>query len=164
VLYGPRTGSKTRHFGIPPELPPGPLGTLLDLRIMQVGSLRPGLSDRVNGSVEGSAVRWREHAETGADVMARFANGDPALIAKANHHYLACWPDEQLLASVMAHLAHAAKLDVTKLPAPVRMRRRGGLTFVMNYGDEPYAAPLPGEPLLGKAEVEPQSVSAWRLG
>ena len=39
ILFGPRSGSKTRHFAIPPELPPGPLQALLPLKVIQVASL-----------------------------------------------------------------------------------------------------------------------------
>ena len=43
VLYGPRSGSRTRHHAIPPNLAPGPLARLLDLRVLEVSSLRPGV-------------------------------------------------------------------------------------------------------------------------
>ena len=97
VLYGPRSGSKTRHHAIPPGLPPGPLASLVKARVLQVSSLRPGLSCKVKGKVTGSVERWREmlepFAQGGAEVLATFENGDPALLGAGRHHYLAGWPD-----------------------------------------------------------------------
>ena len=48
VLYGPRTGSKTRHHAIPPNLPPGPLASLVKARVLEVSSLRPGLIEKIS--------------------------------------------------------------------------------------------------------------------
>ena len=161
ILYGPRTGSKTRHFAIPANLAPGPLGGLLSTRITQVASLRPGLVDKVKGKVQGTATRWREYLETVAVVLARFENNDPALIANDNHHYLACWPDEKLLNSVVKLLTKKAKLKTTVLPSHIRIRKRGDLTFAFNYGTQKWNAPSGQKLLLGKKTIDPQSIAIW---
>jgi beta-galactosidase len=158
VLYGPRTGSRTRHHAIPSGLAPGPLRALVPMKISEVSSLRPGLSDSVSGSVEGKAIRWREHLTASATVEARFANGDPALVSNGNHHYLACWPDPALLRGVMRLLAGRASLAVTDLPEHIRTRRRGDLSFVFNYGDTAWSCPDGGGALLGSSPLGPQSV------
>ncbi len=69
LLFGPRTGSKTRHFAIPPALPPD---ALLPMRVTQVASLRPGLSHEVGDA--GAMERWREWVEpdAGTDTLHRF--------------------------------------------------------------------------------------------
>jgi beta-galactosidase len=154
VLFGPRTGSKTRTFQIPPELPPG---GLLPLRVTQVASLRPGLAETVDGEVAGHAVRWREWVETALPVRARFADGMPALVGEDRRLYLACWPDPTLLAAVLRKIV---PVDA-ELPAAVRLRRRGDLTFAFNYGDEPWTAPG-RDFILGGAEIAPQSLAVWR--
>jgi beta-galactosidase len=161
VLYGPRAGSKTRHMSIPPGLPPGPLRDLAGVRIVQVSSLRPGLTEKVTGKVNGVASRWREYVETQADVLARFANGDPAFTAKGGHHYLACWPDEKLLAAVMARLCKSAGLSATKLPPHIRLRRRGNLCFVFNYASKPWKSPRLGRVILGGDLVPPHGITVW---
>lgn len=161
VLYGPRSGSKTRHHGIPAGLPPGPLSRCLGLRINQTGSLRPGLSDSVKGAVAGEAIRWREYVTGTADVLARFTNGDGAFFANGNQHYLACWPDEALLAATMAYMAQKAGLDTTLLPPGIRIRRRGELLFAFNYDDQPWEAPIDGEVILGAKTVQQQSLTIW---
>ena len=162
VLYGPRSGSKTWHFGIPANLPPGPLADLLDMRITQVSSLRPGLSDKVGGKVSGAAIRWREFVEGGRAVLARFENGDPALIASDGHHYLAWWADEKLLASPIALLARRARLKTVKLPPHVRLQRRGDLVVALNYGPAAWTPPALGKRILGRGRVEPYDVGIWR--
>jgi beta-galactosidase len=161
VLYGPRTGSKSRHFAIPEGLPPGPLRELLGLRVTQVASLRPGLYDKITGKVSGQAERWREYIETTAPVLARFANKDAALIAKNNHHYLACWPDLALLNDVMALLIKKAGLKTLKLPEHIRLRKLGNLTFAFNYGTKAWAVPKGVQLVLGHAKIQPQQLSAW---
>ena len=154
ILFGPRTGSKTRSFQIPPELPPG---GLLPLRVTQVASLRPGLVEPVAGEVAGHAVRWREWLDTALPVRARFADGSPALVGQEHRLYLGCWPDPQLLAALMRRVIRGGE----SLPDSVRLRRRGDLTFAFNYGDTPWTAPG-SDFILGDANVAPQSLAVWR--
>jgi beta-galactosidase len=162
VLYGPRTGSKTRHFGIPSQLPPGPLAARLKVRVLEVASLRPGLSYAVTGAVSGNAIRWRENIDGTSRVIAKFADGSAALTESGRQYYLACWPDSKLLESVTAFVARQAGLAVVELPAAIRLRRRGNLTFAFNYGDEAWEAPVDGTLLLGTQKVAAQGVSLWR--
>ena len=164
VLYGPRTGSKTRNFAIPANLPPGPLAELTGVRVTQVSSLRPNLREAMGDGVEGHAIRWREYVEIDLSVkiMASFANGDPALTINGDHAYLACWPDSELLTAIVAKLAKLQKLAVTPLPDAIRLRRRGNLTFAFNYGNEPWPAPVFGKLVLGGQTIGAQSMSVWR--
>ena len=163
LLFGPRSGSKTSTFAIPPELPPGPLQALLPMRVIQVASLRPGLTHAVTGAVAGAMERWREWVEPGtADTPAQFADGTPALLRSGRSLYLAGWPDATLLRATMRHALSLAGITPMDLPAGVRMRRRGDLTFAFNYGTEAWTAPAAGGFVLGGATVPPQGVSAWR--
>ncbi len=164
VLYGPRTGSKTRHHAIPANLPPGPLAELVKARVLEVSSMRPGLADKVKGKVAGSAVRWRETLDVlDAETLARFENGDAALVAAGNHHYLACWPDEKLLNSVVKLVTTKARLTTLPLPEGVRLRRRGNLLFAFNYGNEPWKLTAGTTVVLGKREIQPQQVTIVKL-
>ena len=163
MLYGPRTGSRTRNHAIPANLPPGPLASLLGMRVVEVSSLRPGLSANVAGAIHGKAIRWQEYVETKSDVLAHFEGGEPALIARDKHHYLACWPDEQLLNGLMAFVAARAGLVTTQLPSTVRLRRRGNMIFAFNYGPETWDSPVSGDLLLGQQSLAPQEVSIWRV-
>jgi beta-galactosidase len=164
VLFGPRSGSKTRYFAIPENLPPGPLASLIPIRVIEVASLRPGLRDEVRGLAAGAAERWRERIELigAAQVDARFEDGDPALVRAGRWSYLACWPDATLLAGVIRKMAARAGLAIETLPEGVRLRRRGNLTFAFNYGDEVFRAPSGSPFLLGGPEVGPSEVAIWR--
>ena len=162
VAFGPRSGSKTRHFSIPEQLPPGPLQRLLNSRVTEVSSLRPGVKVRISGAIWGYAERWREQVETRAESLATFADGAPALIVKDNYLYLACWPSDDALDMLMALLCRKAALSTMELPAEVRLRRRGDLTFAFNYGKTPWRAPFGDEPLLGEPEVIPRNFTVWR--
>jgi beta-galactosidase len=92
-------------------------------------------------------------------VLARFDSGSPALIAKGHHHYLACWPDHDLLASVVTLVTAKAKLKTISLPDGIRLRRRGELLFVMNYGNRSWRIPIKGELLLGSRTIAAQDVA-----
>ena len=162
VAFGPRSGSKTRHFSIPEELPPGPLQGLLNTRVTEVSSLRPGVLVEISGAICGHAERWREHVETHAETLATFADGAPALVARDNYHYLACWPDVGALGMLMALLCRKAGLATIELPTEVRLRRRGSLTFAFNYGQTPWRAPFSNKQLLGEPEVMPNNFTVWR--
>lgn len=164
VLLGPRTGSKTRHHAIPKSLPPGPLQERTGARVMEVSSLRPGLTDTVAGTVRGRVIRWREHLEiTSGKALAQFADGSPALAMRGNFHYLAGWPDARLLASVMRYVTKKVKLKTLALPEHIRLRRRGGLTFIFNYGERAWTAPADLRPVLGKRNISPQGIGIFRI-
>ncbi len=166
LLFGPRSGSKTADFAIPSTLPPGPLQALLPCRVTQVASLPDGLRHRVVGNaVQGQAERWREALELqgSATCIARFDDAGPAVIRHDRVLYCGAWPDEALLSSLMRHALHdLAGLPVTELPPGIRLRRRGGLCFAFNYGDQPWS--IPGSPslLFGSETLGPQDAACWQ--
>lgn len=162
VVFGPRSGSKTRQFSIPPGLPPGTLRALAPLRVIEVSSIRPGVKKPVTGEITGAAERWVEHIETEAQLLAHFDDGRPALVAEGRRHYLGLWPDPAALASLMSLMTSKAGLETLSLPEGVRLRRRGDLVFAFNYGLAPWRAPFPETPILGQAEVAPRGYSVWR--
>jgi beta-galactosidase len=162
LLCGARTGSKTRHFSIPQNLPPGPLAELLGVRVVEVSSMRPSLAVTVKGKVAGHAEKWVEHVETKSTVLARFANGTPALIAKGKRHYLAAVAKDALLTSVIKLVCKTAGLKRTELPEHIRMRTRADMTFVFNYGPKAFAIPGKRKYVLGSAKLGAHQVAAWR--
>ncbi|HEV2557888.1 MAG TPA: beta-galactosidase [Microvirga sp.] len=165
VLFGPRSGSRTRNFVIPDTLAPGPLQDLLPIRVTQVSSLRPGLRDGLSGAVEGTATRWREDLEVlgDASVEARFEDGAPALVSADGFAYCAAWCEGETLGGLMRWAAGRAGLDVLDLPADIRLRRRGPLNFAFNYGTESWPVPAAPEALvLGSPMLAPGEVAVWR--
>lgn len=164
VLFGPRTGSRTVNGAIPENLAPGPLADLCNLRVREVSSLRPGVTYKVIGIVAGKAERWRDHVETetGAEVLATFDDGLPAFVSEGNVHYLACWPDADLLNSVIRHVVDKSGLETMQLPDHVRVRRFNGCTFAFNYGTETWTCPDDAEIVLGTGSIAPLELAIWR--
>jgi beta-galactosidase len=162
IAFGPRSGSKTRHFSIPEGLPPGPLRRLLHARVLEVSSLRPGLKRAVAGNISGFAERWQERIETTAETLATYEDGSPALIGEDNVFYLGCWLEPHALGELMALLCRMAGLSTIALPPEVRLRRRGEVTFVFNYGEASWRAPFTSKPVLGARDVLPRSFAVWR--
>lgn len=161
VLFGPRSGSKTRDFAIPAELPPGPLQALIPLKVTRVESLREGLIERGDGF---AVAGWLEHVETGLRPEIALDSGRGIVFTNGHVSYLAAWPDDALADELVRRLAERASIAAYKLPADLRLRRAGNLRFAFNHGPEPIALP-DGQRfdfVLGGAAVEPAGVAAWR--
>jgi beta-galactosidase len=159
IIIGPRSGSKTQAFGIPPELAPGPLQSLIPLKVTRVESLRPG----VERHGDGVTVRhWHEHVETDLTPRAALDDGRGVWFTQGRVHYLACWPDTALLARVIGE----AGLPLLTLPEGIRTRRAGDHLFAFNYGAHTNRFD-PGagwEALIGEAKLPAAGVAVWRLG
>ncbi|MEM5314505.1 beta-galactosidase [Paraburkholderia sp. JHI869] len=179
VVIGPRTGSKTVDLQIPANLPPGPLAALLPLRVWRVESLRPNISEPVrfdiDGAHEGHARHWRDLIELGAntgenewavpEVRATFSDGHPAYVKSGAVHYLASLFDEASTQALFARVAREAGLTPQPLGDAIRVSRRGGFTWVFNYGPGTHtlSADIPDEAIvMGSRTIEPQGVSAYR--
>ena len=150
ILFGPRTGSKTGNFAIPDSLPPGPLQKKLPIRVTRVESSR-------------DEPRWREHVEAAPGV-----SECDGVYRKDNIRYLSRWPDAVQLAALFTDMAREAGIATTILPADLRIRRAGNLTFAFNYGPDPLhlIATLPDaasfDYRVGGASLAPASVAVWR--
>ena len=94
-------------------------------------------------------------------MLAKFDDGGTALSAAGQHHYLACWPDEALLHATLKLVCSKAGVTTLDLPAAIRLRRRGGLLFAFNYGDDAWRLPGDHAPLLGATSVTPQGVAIF---
>ncbi len=171
VLLGMRSGSKTESFQIPAELPPGPLQTLIPLRITRVESLRPDHCETlVLDGVSYRAHHWLEWVDTRLPAQMATATGRGVWYSHGGEngaavHYLATWPEPLLLRKVMRHIAAQAGLAVAELPAGVRLRRRAGVQFAFNYNAHPVSL-AQGEGrdyLLGSADLPPGGMAAWQL-
>ncbi|WP_322019297.1 beta-galactosidase [Paraburkholderia tropica] len=166
-LFGPRTGSKTTHFAIPGNQPPGPLQRVLPLQVLEAESLRPTLAPALSlGDVSGAALHWREHvrANEGAQVDATFEDGWPALLSSGRVQYATAWLTHDLHRALLGAAARAAGLDTQTLPEGVRLARRGGLSFAFNFGEARVRAPAPegAQFVLGAPELARGDVCAWR--
>jgi beta-galactosidase len=164
IVFGPRSGSKTRDLQIPPDLPPGLLKGLLPLRVARVESLRPGHVE----AGEIPVARWLEDIETTLEPEVRTASGAGLWYRHGRGHYLATWPHPQLLDRVLRRAAAEEGMEVLSLPDGLRLRRRGEVRFAVNYGPESVRldSVLEGVGgfhfLLGGPVLAPAGVAAWR--
>ncbi|WP_246794825.1 beta-galactosidase [Burkholderia perseverans] len=178
VVLGPRTGSKTPDLQIPANLPPGPLAAHLPIRVWRVESLRPTLAETVQvdagdgaEAFETQARHWRDLIEIDAaradsvEIRARFHDGHPAYLRHGAFHYFASLFDEAGTTMLLARVAHEAGLTPVVLGDAVRVSRRGGLTWVFNYGPQPYRidAAIPDAAIVvGARCIEAAGVAAYR--
>jgi len=136
-LFGPRTGSRTLEHRIPDRLPPGPLAKLIDMKVLGVESLRPGI--RKTAGHLGAFERWCEDVETGreADILLTTDQSNPAWVRQGKVSYLAGWPDEDLLTHIVHEELEAARIEFVETGDDLRVRDRGELRTIVNYGPKP---------------------------
>lgn len=133
VILGPRTNAKTEHLSTPVPLPPAIAG--LHVTISRVETIRVDMPIPASG---GGAVKlWFEQIETTDDVIEAATTGAPILVQAGHLSYLAGWPDEALLASILTRAATAAELNPQELPQDIRIRDTGKTRFTFNHGPDP---------------------------
>lgn len=164
MLIGPRSGSKTQDFAIPPRLGPDLPSNLLDVKVVRVDSIDPALTVEVKGS--GTVHHWRERIETRAQVVVEDDEGWPVLLNQGRLYYLGASGSKALIQRVVDYLIAEADLPVLNLPAGVRCRTRGGLRIYVNYGaGTAQLNPAADEAgyVLGGAEMAGAGVTVARL-
>jgi beta-galactosidase len=161
VLIGARTASKTKDFAITGDLPPGPLQSLLPLKVTRVESLRGGVSEAGDGF---AVSRWLEEIETALPAEDRLADGRGVVFAAGRARYVATWPEPALLDRLVARLSAEAGLAAQLLPEGVRIRRAAEVGFAFNYSAASAPTPLPaGAQLIrGALALPPAGVAVWR--
>ncbi len=162
VVIGPRTGSKTKSFAIPPDLAPGALQSLIPIKVVRVESLRDGVSEPGHGF---TVTRWLEHVETELAAEEALQNGRGVVFANARIRYVAAWPDAALLGIVLKRAAKEAALEMIDLGTQgIRLRRAGGHCYAFNYGTTPVTLEHASEAhfIIGSATLAPADVAVWR--
>ena len=162
LLIGPRSGSKTAEFAIPDTLPPALPSDILDVRVTRVETLRADTPVRIKSG--GTFQFWREFIEAGSrtGIVLQDEDGIPAMVAQGNVHYLGGWPDNELLANILARMASGVGLATKKLPDGVRLRRHCGHVFAFNYDETAFDLSTlgwSGDPVLGELRLEPSGVA-----
>lgn len=146
ALFGPRTGSKTPDFQIPPNLPPGPLQDILPMRVVRVESL-PDF-ETVPLSWKGVSYQcrfWLERIETRATPWITSANGDGIAFTHESFTYLASVPEQSLLDAIVEDIVSRTNLPTMPLPEGLRTRVNRNLRYFFNYGSTKVSLPLPKE-------------------
>ncbi|WP_420410112.1 beta-galactosidase [Hoeflea sp.] len=130
VVIGPRSGARDETMCTPVPLPPAIPG--LDVTVSHVESLRP---DSPVPLASGGTIRsYREFIETGAEVLERTADNEPALVAEGKLLYSAGWFDADAMFRLVQTASERAGLAMLDLPNDVRCRDTGTERFWFNYG------------------------------
>lgn len=167
IVFGPRSGSKTETMQTPRDLAPGPLQSLLALKIVRSESFpdfhhEAGAMDSAN--VYGKV--WLDHVETHLNPIA-VTNGGAGLCFRDDRFWLlTTCPQEEFLLKLFANVLEAAGLSADLLPAGIRLRQASGANFAFNYDAEEsfqLQAPLKKQSgfLVGGASVPPAGVTVW---
>jgi beta-galactosidase len=164
-IIGPRAGSKTEDFQIPPNLAPGNVGSLIDVTVSRVESLRPSF---VQMASDYKVSRWLEHIDSPLIAKASTQEGHGIWYQNATCDYIGCWPDAELLHKIMGARCEQAGLSTLDLPAGLRLRRRGNIRFAINYEnadinlDDYLPVDVARRYIIGSATLNSAGVAAWQ--
>lgn len=165
ILAGPRAGVKTGDLQIPENLTSDGLAKITGFRTERVDALPHSLplACEWNG-VKGEVSVWLEHGVRSGNGEGRITGGAPLLVSANRGAYLTAWPDEILLKAVLAGEMNKADIECFDMPPYTRLRRRGPMTFVTNYGPTHQSLParLEGEIILGERIIPPAGVTILR--
>jgi beta-galactosidase len=156
AVFGPRTGSKTPDFQIPPNLPPGPLQEIFPMRVTRVESL-PDF-ETIPLSWKGVSYEcrlWLEKIETRATPWIASENGAGIAFTDELFTYLASVPEQSLLDAIVEDIVSRTNLPTMLLPEGLRTRVNGNLRYFFNYGPTNVSLPVSKETefLLGGPEL-----------
>lgn len=161
ILIGPRCGSKTEEYSIPPELPPATLQSLIPIKVTRVESL-PDFATA--GTADGfTAVRWREKVTGSVDATSTFTDGWGFNYRFGRCQYLNACLDEASLDRYIAQTLERAGVSLTPCSEGLRVRQNGSLVFAFNYGPEVVELDSAKSYLIGNASLEVGSVAVWRV-
>ncbi len=128
VLIGPRAGCRDQNFNFEsfnsffPDF---------DLNVLVSETFR--VNTPIALSTEGYFIRYRELVETSNKILAETEFGDPALIGNGRIQYIAGWPDETALRSILLKIFEEEQLTPIVMPEGIRERRNINERFFFNY-------------------------------
>ncbi len=166
LVIGPRSGAKTEEFGYPASLPPGPLQSLIDIRVTSIETLREDCPEPLDyGGKTYESLVWRECIEAGdAEVVARYEDDGAAVVRQGRVDYLGTLTDDAFLRDYLRAVCEGQSIETRVLDEDLRIRRRGDLVFAFNYGEKALADVVPedAELLLGERVIGARDLAIWR--
>jgi beta-galactosidase len=165
-VFGPRTGAKTNEFSFPGNLPPGPLQRIAPLRVLSVETLRPDCVEGLswNGKQYDSQI-WREELDApGAEVLAKYDDGSPAVVRFGKVVYIGTLTNTAFLQDFFRHQCNDRGIATYDFGPDVRVMQRGNLMFAFNYSGQQQELPIDekAEILLGSRLIEPHDVTVGK--
>lgn len=141
LVCGPRTGFRTGSGQTWAEGQPGPLADLLGVRLLQYDSLRPGLTQKVQGAGgDFDAHAWAEsYRLSGAEATHTYVggpqDGQPAVTKQGRATVIGAH-SEDLIKDVLKEVLAEVGVGTEDLPGGMRLSRRAGVTLVQNWNPE----------------------------
>ncbi len=160
LVIGPRCGSKTDEYQIPPDLPPGALQKLIPLRVTRVESL-PDFAN-LQSDDGFCAIRWREKVSTDLLPVGKFTDDWGFYYRSGDCHYLNCCLDTDSLQRFFRERLQDAGIETTACSTGLRIRQRGSLYFAFNYGPEVAHLDSGNRYLVGNCVLHPAEVAVWQ--
>ena len=161
LLFGPRSGSKTSEYQIPPEYPFN-----RDFQFIKSESLRDSASLKINMNDKiYYSKNWRDIIECKGINNIKFSDGHPAYIHHVDYDYLATWPTYELLKDLLLNLTDKIGIKTACLDENIRIRHTNDLTFAFNYGDEivDISKMTPENKFIyGGSKIDPHGISIWK--
>jgi beta-galactosidase len=132
-IIGPRSGSKTADFQIPANLAPGPLQSLIPLKVTASESLPPDF--RVDGTFEMKRFKgkwWLDHVETELEPFI-MREDHPLAYRHDRFLYLATVPGADLRHFLLQHVIGLTDITATQQTSHTRTTTLGDQTFGFDY-------------------------------
>jgi beta-galactosidase len=166
LLLGPRTGYKQPDNRLHETLAPGPLRELVGAEVDQHETVPASFETTV--TYRGRDYEYRTWAEwltpgtatTVGEHTAGVAAGEPAIVERhvgtGSVTYCGVWPAADLADTLVVDLLDGSGVAYTdRLPATLRLARRDGYVWVLNFGGDAVAVDAPDDArwLLGSQSV-----------
>lgn len=139
ILFGPRSGAKTDEFQLAANLAPGPLQTLINIKVLSVETIRQDIQQDLHFNHNlFQSNRWREELapEGSCEVLATYADHSCALARDGRFLYLGTLTCTDFLVTLFEDLAKQQGIHTWQLPVDVRVVTKGQFIYLFNYQPE----------------------------
>ena len=141
-VFGARTGSKSHNMHVPATLTPGPLQSVLPLKVKHSESLPTEYEIAgLYGDKDIAGRNWLDHVETSLVPIASTPDGDGLLYRHENVSLFTTVPQNSFLKLYLQDVCRQQNIPAFELPPGLRLRRRGTQNFAFNYNSTPTEVP-----------------------
>ncbi|WOJ94541.1 beta-galactosidase [Congregibacter variabilis] len=163
-LVGARSGSRDEHCALPQELAPGPIQSVIPVRVLAVDSMRPGATRSFNYAGRSfESTRWHESVESDSEPQIRCDDGAGLWYSAGSNHYINAHVPEAFLTMVMQEILAEETIQYEALPEGFRIRRRGPLIFAFNFSPETrHFEAKDAHRILGSSQISQGQYAIWQ--
>ena len=145
IIFAPRSGSKTESLQIPDTLAPGPLQSLIPLKVTRSESFPPTHVETGQlGDKTVTGHTWLDHVETELTPLAQTETGTGLLYRSGRVSLFTTCPNRAFLQAVLGDICADRGIRTIDLPAGVRLIEHGRRRVVVNYNASDQQVPALG--------------------